>query len=340
MSDKIKLSSTQQISPENTSDGDKFVILAKDGATFFKNRLLDFSDVQSALNIPDVYISQSYQTVRLGDVHGNVGYFDKIVVHTQSIVLDTSGSTKFGDTGDDTHEFTGSVFIDGPEFTHNGYDVLTTNDTGSLAATSSFALSASHADHSDTSQFAFTASDATNAFHADQADIALDALNANQAVSASHAIHADTAEESDFAFSASNAVTAFNASQADIALDALNAVTASYVHWDNVDGKMLSTADSASYVHWDDVDERETTKFELFDLTAGNITAKYITLSEVPRTPHGESVCLDIKGASSQHYGDDFEIHTTFTKRLRWDSLSLDGVLEAGDKLTVKYVIK
>jgi hypothetical protein len=36
-------------------------------------------------------------------------------------------------------------------------------------------------------------------------------------------------------------------------------------------------------------------------------------------------------------YGDDFQIDGTTTNRLTWSGLTLDGVLESGDKLTVIY---
>jgi hypothetical protein len=36
------------------------------------------------------------------------------VINTNVTHIDMDGSTKFGDTPDDTHQFTGSVFIDGP----------------------------------------------------------------------------------------------------------------------------------------------------------------------------------------------------------------------------------
>jgi len=54
--------------------------------------------------------------------------------------LDISGSTTFGDTLDDTHQFTGSVYISGSEFKLNNSDIITSNQTSSLSV-----LSASYA---------------------------------------------------------------------------------------------------------------------------------------------------------------------------------------------------
>ena len=44
-----------------------------------------------------------------------------------------------------------------------------------------------------------------------------------------------------------------------------------------------------------------------------------------------------IRGAPGQFYGDDFQMDGTYTDRLSWDSKDLDGVLVAGDKVTVLY---
>lgn len=74
---------------------------------------------------------------------------------------------------------------------------------------------------------------------------------------------------------------------------------------------------------------------ETFTLSATNITNKYVNLAQAPGTP--AKTILIIKGAGGQFYGDDFAMDGTYTTRLKWDSLSLDGVLAAGDKLTVMY---
>jgi hypothetical protein len=266
---KVKLSSTHNISVSNITGTDRFVILAKDGTTFYQNRLLSIDDAVifvSSSMAPGirnmVYISSSGQNVRLGDikagdVNANTGYFRSLFIETSSIVLTTSGSTIFGNTLDDIHQFTGSIYITGSEFIHNGYKVLTSNDTSSLSATSSYAVSSSHAEYAEFSQYAITASISTYAFHADQADIALDALHSETSLTASYvkwenidniplieptaslaitASYAVFAQSASYAVTASDAANAFRADQADIALTALNANTASYIHYDNIDG--------------------------------------------------------------------------------------------------------
>ena len=74
---------------------------------------------------------------------GFVGEFFEI---SSSIVFNSS-STQFGDNLNDTHEFTGSVFVTASSFTFNGLDILTTNDISS------------HVLNSETASFAITSSD-------------------------------------------------------------------------------------------------------------------------------------------------------------------------------------
>lgn len=74
---------------------------------------------------------------------------------------------------------------------------------------------------------------------------------------------------------------------------------------------------------------------EKFALTTTNIANKYVTLTAAPGTP-GKTVVM-VKGAGGQFYGDDYAMDGTYTTRLSWDSLGLDGVLASGDKLTVIY---
>jgi hypothetical protein len=74
-------------------------------------------------------------------------------------------------------------------------------------------------------------------------------------------------------------------------------------------------------------------KTEYRTLTAGEIAAKELTLSQTPASP-GE-VMLDVIGGGPMFYGDDF-IVTTST--LSWNGLSLDGVLSVGDRLRVGFV--
>jgi hypothetical protein len=74
-------------------------------------------------------------------------------------------------------------------------------------------------------------------------------------------------------------------------------------------------------------------KTEYRTLTAGEVTAKAITLAQTPAAS-GE-VMLDIAGGGAQFYGDDFVVSVA---TLSWNGLALDGILTAGDKLRVSYV--
>lgn len=76
---------------------------------------------------------------------------------------------------------------------------------------------------------------------------------------------------------------------------------------------------------------------DTFTLVAGDITAKYVTLTSVPAL--ATSVICMVKGAPVQFYGSDFAMDNTNTKRLSWDSLGMDGILEAGDSMTVLYAL-
>ena len=76
------------------------------------------------------------------------GSFDVLITNFQSSsIIFSSGSTKFGDTSDDTHEFTGSVYISGSEFNIDN-DFFYKPDSYSLfssgSITASYDISASN----------------------------------------------------------------------------------------------------------------------------------------------------------------------------------------------------
>lgn len=68
-------------------------------------------------------------------------------------------------------------------------------------------------------------------------------------------------------------------------------------------------------------------------LNSTHISNKYVSLTHAPDL---RMLQLVIDGAGSQSYPRDFTV-TIDPARLSWDGLSLDGVLEAGDKLTLEY---
>jgi len=79
------------------------------------------------------------------DVIGKITAIEIYAQYESSSIIYSSGSTKFGDTFDDTHQFTGSVSITGSSFLYNGYNIITSNDTGSIVVNSaSYAQTASY----------------------------------------------------------------------------------------------------------------------------------------------------------------------------------------------------
>jgi hypothetical protein len=107
---------------------------------------------------------------RFSTIYGTNGNFDgnlvvggtitaRTYIISSSVVnyqtLNVSGSTKFGDSSDDVHQFTGSIYTNG--------SVTSTSFTGSLEGSSSYALTASYALNAggstiNTGSFATTAS--------------------------------------------------------------------------------------------------------------------------------------------------------------------------------------
>jgi hypothetical protein len=71
---------------------------------------------------------------------------------------------------------------------------------------------------------------------------------------------------------------------------------------------------------------------EPFTLSSGDISNKFITLSAAPTAP--TKTQLSVIGGPAQAYGTDFTVTGT---QLSWSGLFLDGVLVAGDIVTVQY---
>lgn len=69
-----------------------------------------------------------------------------------------------------------------------------------------------------------------------------------------------------------------------------------------------------------------------FTLSAGDITAKQVTLSSTPQDETTSYMLVD--GGTSQHYGSAFTISGT---TVDWTGLELDGLLEAGDRIFIAY---
>lgn len=80
----------------------------------------------------------------------SIGYLETIY-ETASIIY-SSGSTKFGDTLDDTHQLTGSLLVTGSSYTINGEDIIITSALN--AATSSLSSSLATGIASDSASLA------------------------------------------------------------------------------------------------------------------------------------------------------------------------------------------
>jgi hypothetical protein len=84
---------------------------------------------------------------------------------------------------------------------------------------------------------------------------------------------------------------------------------------------------------WDVTDELEQkTKVEYRTITSAEALNKSLVLSEEPLT--SSEVALDVRGGGAQFLGDDF---TVTGDVLDWDSLGLDGIIVAGDKVRIIY---
>ena len=143
----------------------------------------------------------------------SIGHLETIY-ETASVIY-SSGSTKFGDTSDDTHERTGSLLVSGN---------ITLVEGGILTGTASIANTATTASHVVTSSFSDTSTTSSQADSATSASIADEIsqlATASFAITASHATNVPT--------TASHALTAVTASHtAGTASFANNATSASY----------------------------------------------------------------------------------------------------------------
>ena len=81
----------------------------------------------------------------------------------------------------------------------------------------------------------------------------------------------------------------------------------------------------------------EHKKVEIITLTSGDISNKFVDLTNVPFT--NTAVEVNPVGGPAQEYGADFTVVDIGgdVKRLNWNSLGMDGVITSGDKLIVSY---
>jgi hypothetical protein len=157
-----------------------------------------------------------------------------IIVQTITSSVDfITGSTRFGSTIDNTHQFTGSVSISG-SLAVNDSAVITTSQTSSMVV-----LSSSYANDATSASYALSASYAPGS---DTSVSASYALSASYSLSSSYALsasHADTAS-----YWSGSIETASYASSASVAISSSYADSASY--WSG-SIESASYANSASY---------------------------------------------------------------------------------------------
>ena len=170
-------------------------------------------------------------------IHGTASVDVLITTYNSSSIIYSSGSTKFGDSLDDTHEFTGSILVSGST-TLTGTLTVVDGITGSLFGSSSYALSASYAPSSDSASYADSSSYALTASFVESSSYA---LTASFVESSSYALTASFVESSSYALSSSYS---FNSETASYALTASFVETASY----SFNAETASYALTASFV--------------------------------------------------------------------------------------------
>ena len=74
-------------------------------------------------------------------------------------------------------------------------------------------------------------------------------------------------------------------------------------------------------------------KVETFTLSSTDIANGYVTLIDAPG--EAASTSLNVHEGPTQFYGIDFTISG---QQLSWTGLGLDGILSAGDKISVEYI--
>jgi hypothetical protein len=112
---------------QNTSKFDKVLAIDSFTANTVSGSVI-FSSISNPtitgeLDLQDVYVSNNLTVI-------GTAYLNSVIAVTSSY---SSGSTIFGDALNDTHQFTGSVFITGSSFNWNNSRVIASNITSSMS---------------------------------------------------------------------------------------------------------------------------------------------------------------------------------------------------------------
>jgi hypothetical protein len=162
-------------------------------------------------------------------VNGTASFNVFHTIYNSSSIIYASGSTKFGDTSDDTHQFTGSLYV-----------------SGSVTA-DAFTGTASYATQAATASFVTLAQTASYVTLAQTASYVNQAVSASYSTTASFVTNAQTASYVTLAQTASYVNQAVSASFASTASYVANAQTASYVTLTQT-ASYVANAQTASYV--------------------------------------------------------------------------------------------
>jgi hypothetical protein len=163
-----------------------------------------------------------------------------------SSIVYKSGSTKFGDSLDDVHSFTGS--LQSPSITGSLLGNASTSTTASYALTAShFSGSVVSSSYSLSSSYALNATNVVSASYSLSSSYALNATNVTSAsyslnsTSASYSLNATNVTSASYALDSTNSINSFQA------VSASYAVTASYFSGSISDAISASYALTASY---------------------------------------------------------------------------------------------
>lgn len=108
------------------------------------------------------------------------------------------------------------------------------------------------------------------------------------------------------------------------------------VHTFNLPYANGSTSGKLAPSDWTEFHTKQEYKVEKKTLATIDIANKYIVLSDVPRD--ASKVTMNIVSGVEQNNSIDFEMTSGNSgKRLSWDSLGLDGQLDSGDVLIIRY---
>ena len=150
-------------------------------------------------------------------VNGTASFNVFHTIYNSSSIIYASGSTKFGDTSDDTHQFTGSLLVSGS---------ITADSFTGTASYATQAATASFVTLAQTASYVANAQTASYVANAQTASYVLNAVSSSFATTASYVANAQTASFVTLAQTASYVATA---SYSNSSLSASYALTASYV---------------------------------------------------------------------------------------------------------------